>query len=190
MKKIKFLGAVLAALLLLTSCSKSDPSVLSLDTLFYRTEASLAEGHLFFAGKVISAAQQNRAITYYESETEVNTFYQVEVTEDFFGCLPERTLTICVMGTDAHFVSRTELQSDTEYLFDVNAWAGEDEMLFLLPTFYEALPQREGEYIYYTKGETRYATLLRQFPDVAPALFEAAEADAAARLASYKRLAD
>ncbi|MBQ9951522.1 MAG: pyruvate:ferredoxin (flavodoxin) oxidoreductase, partial [Clostridia bacterium] len=40
----------------------------------------------------------------------------------------------------------------------------------------------------FIKGENRYATLLRQFPDVAPALFEAAEADAAARLASYKRL--
>lgn len=157
MKKLKFLCAVLAAMLLLTACSKSDPSVLSLDTLFYRTEASLAEGHLFFAGRVVSATQQNRAITYYDSETEANTFYEVEVTEDFFGCLPARTLTVCVMGTDAHFVSRTELRSDTEYLFDVNAWAGEDEMLFLLPTFYEALPQREGEYIYYTKGETRYA---------------------------------
>ena len=42
----------------------------------------------------------------------------------------------------------------------------------------------------FIKGENRYATLLRQFPDVAPELFEAAEEDAAARLASYKRLAN
>ena len=40
----------------------------------------------------------------------------------------------------------------------------------------------------FIKGENRYATLLRQFPDVAPELFKAAEEDAAARLASYKRL--
>ena len=42
----------------------------------------------------------------------------------------------------------------------------------------------------FIKGENRYATLLRQFPDVAPELFAEAEKDAAARLASYKRLAD
>ena len=42
----------------------------------------------------------------------------------------------------------------------------------------------------FIKGENRYATLLRQFPDVAPELFKEAEEDAAARLASYKRLAN
>ena len=42
----------------------------------------------------------------------------------------------------------------------------------------------------FIKGENRYASLLRQFPDVAPELFEEAEKDAADRLASYKRLAD
>ncbi|MEE1199255.1 MAG: pyruvate:ferredoxin (flavodoxin) oxidoreductase [Christensenellales bacterium] len=40
----------------------------------------------------------------------------------------------------------------------------------------------------FIKGETRYSTLLRQFPDVAPELFQVAEEDAAARLAAYKRL--
>ncbi|MBQ8086878.1 MAG: pyruvate:ferredoxin (flavodoxin) oxidoreductase, partial [Clostridia bacterium] len=40
----------------------------------------------------------------------------------------------------------------------------------------------------FIKGENRYATLLRQFPDVAPELFTEAEQDAAQRLASYKRL--
>ena len=41
----------------------------------------------------------------------------------------------------------------------------------------------------FIKGENRYASLLRQFPDVAPGLFEKAEADAAYRLATYKKLA-
>ena len=36
----------------------------------------------------------------------------------------------------------------------------------------------------------RVLCLLRQFPDVAPELFKEAEEDAAARLASYKRLAN
>ena len=42
----------------------------------------------------------------------------------------------------------------------------------------------------FIRGENRYATLLRQFPDVAPTLFEESEEDAAARLESYKRLAE
>ncbi len=42
----------------------------------------------------------------------------------------------------------------------------------------------------FIRGENRYATLLRQFPDVAPTLFEESEEDAAARLENYKRLAE
>ena len=41
----------------------------------------------------------------------------------------------------------------------------------------------------FIKGENRYASLLRQFPDIAPALFEAGQKDAEERLASYQRLA-
>ncbi len=46
------------------------------------------------------------------------------------------------------------------------------------------------DYQAFIKGENRYASLLRQFPDIAPELFEMSQADAATRLASYKRLAD
>ena len=42
----------------------------------------------------------------------------------------------------------------------------------------------------FIRGENRYATLLRQFPDVAPTLFAESEEDAAARLANYKHLAE
>ena len=41
----------------------------------------------------------------------------------------------------------------------------------------------------FIKGENRYASLLRQFPDVAPALFEESEAEAKKRLETYKRMA-
>ena len=41
----------------------------------------------------------------------------------------------------------------------------------------------------FIKGENRYALLMRQFPDAAEQLFEQAEADAAERLAMYKKLA-
>ncbi len=41
----------------------------------------------------------------------------------------------------------------------------------------------------FIKGENRYASLLRQFPDVAPELFKEAQKDAEDRLASYQRLA-
>ena len=47
-----------------------------------------------------------------------------------------------------------------------------------------------GSYQDFIKGENRYASLLRQFPDIAPALFDQAEKDAAYRLATYKKLAE
>lgn len=157
MKINKWIALLLALMLLLAGCSQADENVLELESLFERTEVAMQEGQLFFAGKVLEKTKQDRAITYYDSETEANTFYQVEITEDFFGFLPERTLTVCVMGTDENFVSRSELEKGKEYIFQVNPWAGENEMLFLLPTFHETLPQIEGEYLYYTKGNLRYA---------------------------------
>lgn len=157
MKKLNWMALVLALMLLLGGCSKTEDDELKLESLFERTEVAMQEGQLFFSGKVLEKTKQDRAITYYESETAANTFYQVEITEDFFGFLPERTLTVCVMGTEENFGSRTELEKGKEYLFQVNAWAGESELLFLLPTFYEAMPQREGDYLYYTKGNLRYA---------------------------------
>ena len=42
----------------------------------------------------------------------------------------------------------------------------------------------------FIKGENRYASLIRQFPDVAGKLFEDAEKEAALRLASYKKMAE
>ena len=46
-----------------------------------------------------------------------------------------------------------------------------------------------ASYQEFIRGENRYASLLRQFPDAAATLFEKAEQDAAGRLAMYKKLA-
>ena len=47
-----------------------------------------------------------------------------------------------------------------------------------------------GSYLDFLKGENRYASLLRQFPDEAAALFEKNEREAAKRLATYQKLAE
>ncbi len=46
-----------------------------------------------------------------------------------------------------------------------------------------------ASYQEFIRGENRYASLLRQFPDAAATLFDKAEQDAAGRLAMYKKLA-
>lgn len=50
-------------------------------------------------------------------------------------------------------------------------------------------PKAEG-YQDFIKGEVRYASLAKLFPDVAQDLFNKNEADAMAKYAKYKRLAE
>ena len=50
-------------------------------------------------------------------------------------------------------------------------------------------PKIEG-YQDFLKGEVRYASLAKMFPDVAEGLFEKNEADALAKYAKYKSLAE
>lgn len=50
--------------------------------------------------------------------------------------------------------------------------------------------QPTGNFGEFLRGEVRYATLLKQFPDTAEALLQQAEKDAVNRLTYYKRLAD
>ena len=47
-----------------------------------------------------------------------------------------------------------------------------------------------GGYQDFLKGEIRYASLAKQFPDVAQNLFQANEAEAMAKYAKYKNLAE
>ena len=46
-----------------------------------------------------------------------------------------------------------------------------------------------ADYEEFIKSETRYTSLAKQFPEIAESLFQKAQADAKARLESYKRLA-
>ncbi|MCI5956624.1 MAG: hypothetical protein MRZ54_06550, partial [Clostridiales bacterium] len=48
----------------------------------------------------------------------------------------------------------------------------------------------QGGYQDFIKGEVRYASLAKMFPDVAQGLFEKNEADAMAKYAKYKSLAE
>lgn len=152
-KQTKLFALLLAVVLLVSGCAKAPDGQVALEDLFEKTSASLGEGHLFFAGRVTSALAEPKQITYYDAEAGKNTFYRVEITEDFFGCLPNRTLTVCVMGNSENFAERENLEKGKEYLFDCSIWMEEDQVILLLPTFYQALPQREGEKLLRTQGE-------------------------------------
>lgn len=157
MRKIKWAALLMAALLILSGCQSNDPSTLTYETMFEKTASSLKEGHLFFAGKVLEVAQKAEPITYYEGETPANTFYKVEVVEDYFDLLPERTLTVCIMGTTDQFSTRTDLEKNGVYIFDCTVWMHGEEVVLLLPTFYNGLPQWEGEFLSFTEKGVRYA---------------------------------
>lgn len=156
MKKINWAAMLLIALLILSGCQKTDPGTLTYETVFEKTSASMKEGHLFFAGKVLEKRVETTPITFYDSEAEANTFYTVQVTDDFFDLLPDRKFTVCVMGTPDQFTNRTDLEKNGIYLFDCSVWMQEDELILLLPTFHNALPRREGKYLSYTENGTRY----------------------------------
>lgn len=53
-----------------------------------------------------------------------------------------------------------------------------------------SLESRAEGYQDFIKGEVRYASLAKLFPDVAQDLFNKNEADAMAKYAKYKRLAE
>jgi pyruvate-ferredoxin/flavodoxin oxidoreductase len=50
--------------------------------------------------------------------------------------------------------------------------------------------QPTGDFAAFLRGEVRYSSLLKSFPETAEALLQQAEKDAVARLATYKRLAE
>lgn len=152
------IGALLVLSLLLTGCSSGSKDVQKRSTELLLEEAavSMEEGHLFFRGKVLSVTNESRQITYYDAETGKNTFYQVEVTEDLFGCMPERIITVCVAGTSESFSQRQTLVKNREYFFDTRIWADETQAIFLLPTFYDALPECRDETLLQSYAEITY----------------------------------
>lgn len=153
--KRNVVALLMALLVLLSGCTKQELGQRPLEELLEKTPVSMEEGHLFFTGKVTAASVMNRMISFYDAETEKSTFYQVEVTDDPFGCMPDRTLTVCILGSAESFLERNALQKDKEYLFDTSLWVQEDEAVLLLPTFYQSLPEREGDDLYYIGTEGR-----------------------------------
>ena len=158
MKMRNLLLLMLCLLLMPSGCSSEQvPSnAVTAEYLYERAEASQNGGHFFFAGEVLSVMTDAKQITYYEEQTAKNTFYQVEVTNDLFGCMPDRVITVCVLGTSEHFVDRFPLEEGEEYLFDTTLWVHGGAAVFLLPTFYENLPQISGDSLYYTDDSGKY----------------------------------
>lgn len=155
--KRRIIALMAALLLLLCGCDQKSDGLKPMDQLFEKTAVSMEEGHFFFAGTVKAASAVKQTISFYEAEAEKNTFYQVEITDDPFGCMPDRVVTVCILGAVDTFNERTPLQKDKEYLFDTSLWVQGEEAVFLLPTFYESLPERDGDALYYTNAEGRSA---------------------------------
>ena len=150
MKKRNFIALLTVLLLLFCGCEQNAAGTVTLDEYFEKAEISLEEGHFFFAGKILSAVAESKAISYYDAQTDKSTFFQVEVTEDPFGCMPEGTVTVCVLGNTENFADRVLPKKNKEYLFDTTLWVQQEKAVFLLPTFYDVLPRREGDALYYT----------------------------------------
>ncbi len=155
MRKISAL--LLAILLLLSACSQDVGGSKPMDALFEKTAASLESGHFFFAGKIHSVSAEKKMISFYDAEMEKSTFYKVEVTDDPFGYMPDRMITVCILGSAENFTERMTLGKNKEYFFDTTLWVQEDEAVFLLPTFYESLPERVEDALFYTDQEGRVA---------------------------------
>lgn len=140
--------------LLLSGCQKKKEGV-PFEDLVLTMENSLEQGHFFFAGKVLSAGNHSTPISFYDLETETNTVYQVEVTEDYFGCMPEEPITVCIFGTKNNVVGRSLLEKDKTYIFDTTLWVHGEEIIYLLPSFYKGMPEISGESLYYTEYNKR-----------------------------------
>ncbi len=155
---LKRMVAILLAgtlLLGLTACKKSADQK-GTESLLETAEVSMNEGHFFFVGKVLSVVNEQKMITFYDAETEKNTFYQVEITDDLFGCMPEKVITVCIYGTGTFFKNRKSLEKGKEYFFDTRLWVDEEKAVYLLPTFYSGLPERQGDRLLLSEPEETY----------------------------------
>jgi pyruvate-ferredoxin/flavodoxin oxidoreductase len=93
-----------------------------------------------------------------------------------------------------HGINMAQTQSEEKLAVDTGYWilyrfnpllAKEGKNPFLLDSKEPTL-----EYDVFLKNEIRYRTLTQQYPDIAKVLFAQAAAEAKARFASYKKLAE
>lgn len=158
MKKILRIFALLLVLsLLLCGCGEKKSELQAeMDSFLQDAETALAQGEFLFVGKVLGKVTEDRLITYYDADMGENTFYSVEVTEDLYGCMPDRTITVGILGNSETFPDRTPLSKGKEYYFQTYLWVEGDQIIFLLPTFYTALAEREAGMIYATINGERH----------------------------------
>lgn len=153
----KILALLLVAALLLCGCaSKKQEEQAKMDSLIEGVEGSFGSGDLLFIGKVLGRAAEDRLITFYDADMGKNTFYSVEITEDLYGYMPDRVITVAVLGNSETFPDRTLLSKGGEYYFRAHPWVEGEDVIFLLPTFYTSLAEREEGMIYTTIGDVRY----------------------------------
>lgn len=124
--------------------------------VYERMSVSLERGSFFFAGEVLSSQTDTKQITFYEEEMPKSTFYRVKVTEDYFGCMPERELTVCVGGSGESFRNRMPLEEGKEYVFEATLWLMDGKAIFLLPSFYDVLPEISDGDLYVTDLSGKY----------------------------------
>ena len=146
MKKTKWMAWLLMGVLLLSGCAEEETET-HMDQVFITTQSALEGGHFFFSGKVLGVSTEERLISYYEAEMGKNTFYSVEVTEDYYQCMPDRNITVCVLGSGETF-RREGLKKDREYIFDTTLWVEGDQTIFLLPTFHSYMPELQNGEVY------------------------------------------
>jgi len=147
-----FLGLLTAAVLLAGCQPKPKDTSYTMEEITTTLAASVEDGHFFFAGKVTEVGTNPQMLSYYDAESETNTVYRVEVTDDFLGCMPDDPITVCIYGTKSNFGERVNLEKGQEYLFDTTLWVYGDQVVYLLPTFYQSLPQLQGEGLVYVKN--------------------------------------
>lgn len=172
MKKHNWIAALLLILFLLCGCSKQEGKG-DFESLFTTAESSFQMGRFFFGGQVLGIKNDQRIISYYDAPMGDNTFYSVRVTQDFFGCMPERNITVCILGNSETFPDRASLEKGKEYLFEAALWMEGEEPIFLLPTFYSSLPTlKEGEAYAMEEGQR---ALCGSLDDYKSALLERAK---------------
>ncbi|MBQ7095933.1 MAG: hypothetical protein IJN80_05745 [Clostridia bacterium] len=169
MKKHNWIAALLLILFLLCGCSKQEGKG-DFESLFSTAESSFQMGRFFFGGQVLGIKNDQRIISYYDAPMGENTFYSVRVTQDFFGCMPERNITVCILGNSETFPDRVSLEKGKEYLFEAALWMEGEEPIFLLPTFYSSLPELKEEKAYAMEEEQR--ALCGSLEDYKSALLE------------------
>ena len=125
------------------------------------------EGDVAYVGITEYAQEQLGDIVFIDINCEGETLAKGEV----FG-----TIEVVKTVSDLFLpVGGEVLEKNAEYIFDTSLWVQEEEPVFLLSTFYEALPERSGESLFYTTGQEGKAVVSGSYQDYRARLLALAE---------------